>query len=293
MKARFVSLIAHLLSLLPLRLNRALGASIARMAYLLRTRERRITKVNIALCYPDKSDSEQAEMVYQSLLHTGRQLTECAWIWNRPASTTHGLIREIKGEQLLREALASSRGLILVSPHIGNWELCSLELSRSAPFTYFYRSPRNQALEPLLMKWRAHLGGQPASLDSAGIRAGLRILKKGGTVGILPDQEPDRENGVFAPFFNHPALTMTLLPRLATRSNAQVIFTVSERLPGAQGWRLHYLPADTTAYHDQPVESATAVNKNVERCIAICPEQYLWSYKRFDTPEDGTAQQYS
>ena len=236
-------------------------------------------------------DRQQA-LAYESLLHTGRQLAECAWIWNRPVDTTRHLIREYRGEQLFLDAIASSRGILMVSPHMGNWELCALALSSRTKSTFFYRSPRNQALAPLLLNGRAHLGGELAPLTPGGIRDGLRILKKGGLVGILPDQEPDWDNGVFAPFFNQPALTMTLLSRLAQRSQAHVIFTVAERLPRGQGWRIHYLPGNSDITSSDPVKAATAVNADVERCIAINPPQYLWDYKRFNTGTDGKRRRY-
>lgn len=292
MNARLISLIARLLSLLPLSTNRAVGAWVAQIAWISGSRIRQITETNLLLCFPDLSEAQRQKMAHKSLLHTGKLATECAWVWNRPTEVTHQRVDDIQGEHLLHDALASPRGLIMVSPHMGNWEICTMAVSRATSFTYFYRSPRNRSLDPLLRQWRAHLGGQAASLDASGIRKGLRMLKNGGTVGILPDQEPDRDNGVFAPFFGEPALTMTLLSRLATRSNAQVIFTIAERLPGAQGWRIHYLPADPEIYNDDPVVSASAVNRDVERCIAICPEQYVWNYKRFDSMIDGTRRRY-
>ncbi|MFK7859676.1 MAG: lysophospholipid acyltransferase family protein [Granulosicoccus sp.] len=292
MNARLIRLFARSLSLLPLSLNRSIGATIARIAWVINSRPRHITEINLQLCFPDKSDSEREKLAHQSLLHTGRLLSECAWIWHRPTETTLQLVREIHGETLLRDALTAPRGLILVSPHMGNWEVCTTAVSHATDFTYFYRSPRHRVLEPLLLEWRAHLGGKPASLDASGIRKGLRILKNGGTVGILPDQEPDTDNGVFVPFFHQPALTMTLLSKLAARSKAQVIYTIAERLPGAQGWRIHYLPTDPDIYDDNPDISASAVNRDVERCIALCPEQYVWNYKRFNTTTEGTRRSY-
>lgn len=273
-------------------MNQALGSAIASVAWLTHSRARRITQFNLQHCFPDMDSDERTTMAYESLKHTGRQFAECAWIWHRPVEQIRPLIREICGEHLLRDAVASSRGVIVVSPHIGNWELCALPLSSHDVFTFFYRSPRNPDMQPKILKWRAHLGGEPALLDAGGIRTGMRILKRGGLLGILPDQEPDKDSGVFAPFFNKPALTMTLLSRLATRSNAQLIFMVTERLPRAQGWRLHYLPASEEITSDDPVSAALAVNQGVERCIALCPTQYLWDYKRFNTKPDGTRRRY-
>ena len=106
-------------------------------------------------------------------------------------------------------------------------------------------------------------------------------LHAGGVVGILPDQQPGQGEGRFAPFFDTPALTMVLLPRLAQRTGAQVLFAFAERLPRGAGYRIHFLPApEEIAAEDLPTAVA-ALNRGVENCVRIAPEQYQWSYKRY------------
>ena len=287
-----LSTTARILSWLPLSLNQTLGSLIGRCAWLANTSLRRVTEVNLRLCYPDESEEILRTRGFRSLQHTGRQICECAWIWNRPHSQSLEKITQVQGLQLFEDAIASPRGLIMVSPHIGNWELTPLILSSKAPLTYFYRNPRSQVLAPLILKWRMQLGGTPIMLDPAGIREAFKLLKKGGQLGILPDQQPDASNGVFAPFFNQPALTMTLLSRLAQRSNAQVLYLMMERLPDGRGWQVRYLPADPDITHADATLAAAAVNRDVERCIAWSPDQYLWSYKRFSLQPDGTRRRY-
>lgn len=292
MSVNLINSLARILSWLPLGANRAVGAMLGRVAWLLNSSPRRITDINLKICFPDMKANEREELAKKSLIETGKQLTECAWIWHRPTHHTNCKIKEIVGKDLLDAAQTSNKGVIIVSPHIGNWELCSLPLSVNGKFTYFYRSPRTPGMDPLLIKWRAHLGGHPAALDASGIRDALRLLKKGGTLGILPDQEPDPGSGLFTPFFKEPALTMTLLPRLAHRSGAHVLLCIAERLPGSQGWRFHFLPADKTLSSADLAVATAAMNKDVERCIEICPAQYLWDYKRFNTREDGSRRSY-
>lgn len=292
MSVQLIRTLSRVLSWLPLRANQSLGAALGRIAWLQDGKLRRITEVNILLCYPQMTVEERHDLAYRSLIETGRQLTECAWIWHRPLPRIEQKIVEIRGSSWLDEAQQSGRGCLMVSPHLGNWELCSLPLSRLKPFTYFYRRPRRSDMDSVLIQWRAHLRGQAATLDAAGIRHGLKTLKAGGIVGILPDQEPDRPNGQFAPFFDNPTLTMTLLSRLANRSNAVVLFCVAERLPRGKGWIFHIIPADQAVASRNPDEATTALNRGVEQCIALCPEQYLWSYKRFNTREDGSPSPY-
>ncbi len=292
MSVKLIRLLSRALSWLPLHANQMLGAALGRFAWLQNGKLRRITEINIGLCYPHLTDEERRGLAHRSLIETGRQLTECAWIWHRPIQQIEKKIVEIRGDTWLDEAQQAGKGCLMVSPHLGNWELCSLPLSRQKPFTYFYRKPRQVDMDSVLIQWRAHLRGQPATLDAAGIRQGLKILKSGGILGILPDQEPDRANGQFAPFFENPTLTMTLLSKLANRSDAAVLFCVVERLPQGKGWIFHIIPADKAVSSRDLDEATAALNRGVEQCIALCPEQYLWSYKRFNTCEDGSRSPY-
>ncbi len=269
-----------------------LGALLGRLAWLLDTDARKVTEINLQLCFPDMPDQERRILARQSLVETGKQLTESAWIFHRPIEQMLARIQPGIGQDLHAEVRASAKGLIMISPHIGNWELCTLPLSQAAPFTYFYRSPRKQGMGQRLVQWRTHLGGQPATLDAAGIRKAMTLLKQGGTLGILPDQEPDADNGQFAPFFGEPALTMTLLSKLARKHDTQLLFCVAERLPHGKGWKMHYLPADPQIASTNLAEATAALNRGVEQCIALCPAQYLWDYKRFNTQVDGARRQY-
>ena len=292
MSANAISTILKALSYLPLGANQSLGAFIGCLSWLCRSSQRRITEANLKICYPGMPDDELRLLARKSLIETGKQLTESAWIWHRPVKQTLSKRIVVHGSELLEDAIQAGKGVVMISPHLGNWELCILLLSQQHPFTYFYRSPRQPGMGEQLVKWRAHLGGKPASLDAAGIRQGLRVLKKGEILGFLPDQEPDADNGIFAPFFNEPALTMTLLSKIAGKNNYPILFCAAERLPNAQGWNLHILPGSREIASDNLLEATTALNAGVEQCIGLCPEQYLWDYKRFNTLSDGSRRQY-
>ena len=292
MSVNVISTISKALSWLPLRTNQFLGAMIGQLSWLSHSSQRRITETNLRICYPGMPEDEIGLLARSSLVETGKQLTESAWIWHRPINQTLNKHIDVRGQSLLDDAIKAGKGVVMISPHLGNWELCILLLSQRHPFTYFYRSPRREGMGELLVKWRAHLGGKPASLDAAGIRQGLRVLKQGEILGFLPDQEPDQDNGVFAPFFNEPALTMTLLSKIAGKNDYPILFCAAERLPSAEGWRLHILPGDKEIASSNLQEATTALNKGVEDCIGLCPEQYLWDYKRFNTLTDGTRRSY-
>ena len=288
MGPRLVGWAMAALSTLPLRALHALGALLGEVAWLARTRARRISEINLALCLPERPDAERQRLARRSLRETGKTLTESAWLWCRPRAFVERHVVEVRGAELLERARESGRGVLAVTPHLGSWELCNLPFSPTGDITYLYRPPRNPVVEPTLLAGRANLGGRPARLDPGGIRTVIAELRRAGTVGVLPDQEPDAGAGVFAPFFGVPALTMTLLARLAGRTDPTVLFVVSERLPRARGWRVHFVAAEPGIGDADKVRAATALNRSVERCVALCPEQYLWSYRRFrELPEGG------
>ena len=116
---------------------------------------------------------------------------------------------------------------------------------------------------------------------AAGVRALFKRLSAGGVIGILPDQQPKAGEGQFAPFFGTPALTMVLLSRLAQRTGAAVLFAFAERLPKGAGFRIRILPAPQDIADDDLPTAVATLNRGVEDCVRIAPEQYQWAYKRY------------
>ncbi len=276
------------LGALPLGANRALGTLAGNVLRWTRGRPWRVARTNIELCFPELSAQAKRALVRDALREQGRAFAELGWIWHRPLPELRAKVVETVGAELLAASLARGRGTMLVTPHFGGWELGLVAPGHTHTIGYFYRPPRDRALEPLLVEGRGNLDGDPLRLDGAGIRDALRRLAAGRSVGILPDQEPDRDGGVFAPFFGTPALTMTLLSRLAAKSGCDVLFVGVERLPGGTGWRYRYIaPVGDVAAKDIVV-AATALNRSVEACVRVNPAQYLWSYRRFrELPEGG------
>src|SRR5690606_9196324 len=113
-----------------------------------------------------------------------------------------------------------------------------------------------------------------------GVRKLLTALREGEAVGMLPDQVPRFGDGVWAPFFGHPAFTMTLSGRLRRVTGAAAFMMFAERLPKGRGYRLHIEPLE------DPVQDETELNRRVERMIRMRPEQYLWGYDRYRIPRD-------
>lgn len=272
---------------LPLRVLHALGATLAWWLWQVHARPRQIIERNLALVLTQESAETRRARARATLAENGKALLEVARIWGNPPTAALALIGEVRGKSLFDAALAGGRGLIVAAPHLGCWELLNYWLAAHTPLAILYRAPRQGVLEPLLLKARGALPVEQVRAEGAGVRTLYKRLAAGGVVGILPDQKPKQGDGVLAPFFGVPASTMVLLPRLANRTGATVLFAFVERLPRGAGYRLHFLPApDGLADADLDIACA-ALNRGVESCARLAFTQYQWAYKRF--PHDAAA----
>lgn len=284
-------LLLRLLVRLPLPLLHGIGALFGWLGWLLPNANRTIALRNLELCFPQLSPQARRALARRTLIETGKLLLETPLLWLSSGQRALGLVREVRGLERVEQAIAAGKGVIVVSPHLGNWELCGLYLARYH-ITSLYRPPRKQAMEALVRTARERLGATLVPTDARGVRALYQALARGGMIGILPDQDPREEAGEFAPFFSVPAKTMTLLPRLAQKSGATVIFTFAERLPRGRGFCLHFLPAPAGIGSTDAVTAVTALNQGVEQCVRLAPAQYQWIYKRFRSRPDGEVPLY-
>jgi KDO2-lipid IV(A) lauroyltransferase len=276
---------------LPLPLARGLGAWLVGLAAHLPTEERAVSNLNLELCFPDLGDMDRRDLVRASLRHTGRTVFELAHLWQRPLDSLRALEGELIGGEHLERALASDRGALLLLPHLGNWEVLNHFLARRARLASLYREPRLKELDAYLLRRRQRTGIVMAPPTSSGLRTLLKTLKEGGAVLILPDQEPLKQHGVWAPFFGTPALTMTLATRLLKSSGATPLMGVAEREQDGRFTFRISPPAEDLASGSEE-ESAAALNRSIEACVRRRPEQYLWSYKRFKTAPPGEPTPY-
>jgi len=293
-----LALVRGLLALfaaLSLKQDHRLGRWLGLLTWRLNGRMRRITEENIQRCLPEWDAASRTKLARDSLIETGKTITETGPIWRWPRERVERLVRDIVGWEHMEAALARGKGVIMLGPHLGAWELGGLLTATRTPTTILYRPPREPALETLMTEARSRFGARLVPADMKGVRALLGALRRGELVAILPDQEPSFGQGSFAPFFGHPAHTLTLVRTLLRRTGAGVLFAHAERLPDGEGFRFHYLPADELVPDnglaaDDETAALTALNLGVERLVRRCPEQYQWSYRRFRHQPQGQDQ---
>jgi KDO2-lipid IV(A) lauroyltransferase len=278
---------------IPLPLLRGFGWLVGTVMYLVANRERHNAAVNLGLAFPDLSPAERRRMLRQVLIENARTFLEMPAAWSRPGEFWMQRCSIADGGALIRAKRAEGRGVLVAAPHLGNWEVGVHALATTAPATILYRPPRQAELEKLIVDGRSRQGATLVPIGPAAIRAMYAALKRGEMVVILPDQEPKpgRGAGVFVPFFGVPALTMTLLGRLARRSGAPVLLTWAERQPGGR-YVLHFREASPEVGDEEEVVSAAALNRDIEAVVRTCPAQYLWTYRRFNARPDGSPGPY-
>ena len=287
MRVLLIKGILHLFALLPLRTVHSIATRLGRIiAHSHSLQITRVTRTNIGLCLPQEED-----LVKESLIETCKTFGELGalWLWNK--NKVLGLVRNVSGESYLQEALQRGKGVILLTPHLGAWELAGLYASSRYTLTALYRPPKLTGLHDLIHTARERAGGRFVPTNQSGIRALYQALRRGQVAGILPDQVPvEAGSGIFVPFFGIPAYTMVLIYRLARKTGATVIFTYAERLP--QGFHIHFLEAPSDIATNNLEIAVEALNQGVERCVNACPTQYQWSYKRFKQRPEGAKSVY-
>ena len=282
----------RLTSLLPLPLTHAIGVWVGGLLWWIPNDLRRIASRNLVLTFPEMPVADRERLLRRNLWETGKLLLELGPLWLWRGERVLALVRgAVAGEEALTDTVRRRRGAILLTPHLGAWEMAGLYYSSRHPLTILYR-PSRLGLDELSVRGRGRLGGKVVATDARGVRSLLTALRDGEILGILPDQDPGDEGGVFAPFFGISASTMTLVSRLTRNTGAPVFLTWAERLPRGRGFALHLraLPEVTAAGSLE--ESAVALNRGVEAAVRSLPAQYLWAYKRFKTRPPGEPKLY-
>ena len=280
-----------LVSLLPLSVAQALGGLIGWILWVTKSKAARISMINLRLCFPDYDDDHINKVVKKSLRSLGQSYTEMGMSWMWPIQKVHKLITQVEGEEYLQEALDNDKGIIIIAPHLGNWEILNHFFRTYFFMTVMYKPAKIPALDKFIFDTRKRVDVGLVPADRSGVMSLFKILKNKGVVAVLPDQIPGRKSGVFSTFFGQNTFTGKLVGELANASSAYLLCAYAKRLDdGTYGVVLK--PANEGIRVADAVESATALNQSIEECILDCPEQYLWSYKRFRSQPDGVPSFY-
>ena len=254
---------------------------LARLAYGLNGRSVQVTRRNLALCFPSMSEKSREALVKQSVYQTAMFALELPLVWRKDQAWFDRHVWHREGYQLFEDARKEQRGLLILAPHTGNWEIVGLSLARwvGEDYACLYQPPRLPWVESFMKGARARFGGESLPTNRRGLIKLSQHIKQGGLTGILPDQVPDRSGGIVSSFYQHPCFTMTLAHSIIKRTECRVLGMAAIR--DEKGFGLVVKECDPAIYSNEVDESVAAMNRVVEALVDIDRSQYQWEYKRF------------
>lgn len=266
-----------LLSAWPLWLLHGVGSALGWLVFALSAVYRRRFLDNAGLAGLSWQQAQGA------VAESGKLVAELPRLWlGRPVQVVW------EGAEHVQEALDKGQGVVFLTPHLGCFEITAQAYAQrfgqaGRPMTVLFRPPRQAWLRKVVSASRHRPGLQTAPTTLSGVKQMIKALKRGESVGLLPDQVPPQGMGMMAPFFGREAYTMTLSVRLAQQTGAMVLLAWGERLSWGHGYRVHVQPL-AKQLPATLLDAVKTVNEAMEALVLQCPQQYLWGYARYKKP---------
>ena len=218
--------------------------------------------------------------LWSAVMASGMLFSDSLWIWRNPQKALK--LVEVQNWDVVEAAISEGHGLVMLTPHLGGFEIIPRVLAQHFPATILYRPSRQEWLNEVVEEGRAYPNMHFVPTNLNGVRQMTRALTRGEAIGILPDQVPSGGEGVWVPFFGRPAYTTPLPARLANRNQTPVVMFTARRQGIGKGWlmqatRLAPLSEDASM-------AATQINIAIENAVLVAPEQFIWSYNRYKHP---------
>ena len=266
-----------LIAALPLCIVQMIGASLGLLAYIGSSSYRKFFRSQ----YDAVIASHQLQSrLWSAVMASGQLFSDSLWIWRNPKQALH--LVEIQNWDLVEMAISEGHGLVMLTPHLGGFEIIPRVLAQHFPATILYRPSRQDWLNRIVEEGRAYPNMHFVPTNLNGVRQMTRALSKGEAIGILPDQVPSGGDGVWVPFFGRPAYTTPLPARLANRNKTPVIMFTAKRKNLGQGWLMQ--ATRLAPFSEDATLAATEMNQAIERAILKAPEQFIWAYNRYKHP---------
>ena len=288
--SRLVFALMWMVHWLPMGAIAAVGNLVGAVAYWLIPERRKVTRINLAKCFPQMPPAERERLARAHFRAFMRSFVEHALLWWAPRERIMRLVR-LEGLEHLR-ALAG-QPVILVAPHFVGLDAAYTRLGCEIEISGLYAHQKNPVYDRLLLRGRTRFGLSEAIARQDGVRAVISSIRSGKPFYYAPDLDFGRKDAVFVPFFGVTAATITGVSRLAKLTGAKVLPCVSRMLPGGEGYVVSILPV----WENFPTEDFTTdtrrVNAFIEEQARVMPEQYYWVHKRFKTRPEGEASFYA
>lgn len=267
-----------------------LGCALGHLGQKLMKRRVQIAERNLELCFPQQSIEERQHMVKKNFESVGMGVMETgmAWFWSDKRIQRWV---DVTGMDNTRMHFQQGNGILLIGIHFLTLELGARVFGMNIPGIGVYRPNDNPVLD-WLQTW-GRLRSNKTMIDRKDLKGMVRALKNGDVVWYAPDHDYGPRASTFVPFFAvEQAATTTGTWMLARMSKACLVPFVPRRKPDGKGYELIMLEGETAPPLGSAEETASWMNKVIERCILLAPEQYMWMHRRFKTRPEGVPSRY-
>ena len=270
-----------------LTIGRLLGAGMYRVA----GDRRRIAARNLELCFPEKSAKERKRLLKENFASTGIAFFEMAmsWWWPKPRLAR---LAHVEGLQHLTQAQLEGKGVILMALHFTTLEIGAALLGQKHTIDGMYREHGNPLFDFIQRRGRERHNLDSLAVERDDVRGMLKLLRAGRAIWYAPDQDYGAKQSIFVPLFGIQAATVTATSKFARLGKALVVPFTQERLADGSGYRL-VIHAPLTDFPGETDEiDCLRINQWVEASVRECPEQYLWTHRRFKSRPPGEPKLY-
>lgn len=269
-----------LLSRQPIQLGRFLARIVAGLVNTFQlSKLSKIISLNIQIAFPDMDQQQRQQLTKKAIRNELTSYFEFLSIWGASNQKNIQRIQKIHGEHYLHEALADKKGVVLVIPHFGTWEVMNSWLSQYTQMTILYKPVKNPDADQFVRDARSREQAHLVPTDESGVRQIFKALKQGGTTAILPDHTPDH-GGDMVDYFGIPLASSSLSAKLIQKTKAKALLIYTMR-NDQDGFDMYIEPINPQIY-EGPAENGTLIlHQTLEQLIQRYPEHYHWSYKRF------------
>lgn len=274
---------------LPLPLARGLGSALGTLACLFWGPRRRYARRNLRRCFPELDVAARRRLLRKHFRSLGIGVFEFCRAWWGPLGRLPANSR-VEGVEHIRDALASGRGVLLLSGHFMTLELCGRLLCEHVPVAGMYRRHDQPVLEWAVERGRARYAA--AMFPREELRAAVRHVKSPGILWYAPDQDMRGKDAVFVPFFGIDAATITATHAMARMSGAVVIAFFHRRRADGRGYELRIEPPLADFPSKDAAADSARINALIERMVREAPDEYLWIHRRFKRRPEGEARFY-
>ncbi|HCL58280.1 MAG TPA: lipid A biosynthesis acyltransferase [Acinetobacter sp.] len=243
-----------------------------------------VIRLNLEISLSELSNQERERITRAAIRNELMSYFEFFSIWGSTNQKNIERVHKVIGEDLLHDALAQNKGLVLIVPHFGTWEIMNAYIAQFTSMTIMYKPVKNQAADQFVRVARSREQANLVPTDESGVRQIFKALKQGGTTVILPDHTPN-VGGEYIPYFGVPLATSNLSAKLIQKTKARALFLYALRNEDA-GFDIHIEAIDEEIYQGVANQGTGIIINTIENLIQRHPEHYHWSYKRFRAHED-------